>query len=78
VSIPSQDPNDSTQSDDRILISSGLDGLVMIWGVSVLPQSSSEPSPALHKDDDAPVKELTLAKPPLRPIKAGADEDPVI
>ncbi|KAI2945492.1 hypothetical protein CBS147321_705 [Aspergillus niger] len=61
-------PNDSTQSDDRILISSGLDGLVMIWGVSVLPQSSSEPSPALHKDDDAPVKELTLAKPPLRKV----------
>ncbi|GKZ33354.1 hypothetical protein AbraIFM66950_003204 [Aspergillus brasiliensis] len=60
--------NDSAQSDERVLVSSGLDGLVMIWGVSVLPQSSSELSPALRKDDDAPVKELTLARPPLRKV----------
>ncbi|PWY89400.1 WD40 repeat-like protein [Aspergillus sclerotioniger CBS 115572] len=52
----------------RVLISSGLDGLVMIWGVSMLPQSSQDVAQAVIKDDDAPVKELTVAKPPLRKI----------
>ncbi|RAK97226.1 WD40 repeat domain-containing protein [Aspergillus ibericus CBS 121593] len=57
-----------TRPNGRILISSGLDGLVMIWGVSMLPQSSQDMAQAVTKDDDAPMKELTVAKPPLRKI----------
>ncbi|PYI08550.1 WD repeat protein [Aspergillus sclerotiicarbonarius CBS 121057] len=58
-----------TGPNGRILISSGLDGLVMIWGVSMLPQSSQDVAQAVSKDDDgAPMKELTVAKPPLRKI----------
>ncbi|OOF99580.1 hypothetical protein ASPCADRAFT_138190 [Aspergillus carbonarius ITEM 5010] len=57
-----------TRPNGRVLISSGLDGLVMIWGVSMLPQSSQDVAQAVTKDDDALVKELTVAKPPLRKI----------
>ncbi|PYH90786.1 WD40 repeat-like protein [Aspergillus ellipticus CBS 707.79] len=51
---------------ERILISSGLDGLVMIWGISTLSQSSQEFTQ--KGDDDGPVKEMTVARPPLRKI----------
>ncbi|PWY71664.1 WD40 repeat-like protein [Aspergillus heteromorphus CBS 117.55] len=54
---------------ERVLISSGLDGLVMIWGLSVSSQSSHDFTQTIGKaDDDVPVKEMTVAKPPLRRI----------
>lgn len=51
------------------LISTGLDGVVMIWELSISQQQPQEPSQAPSRAEDAtPAKELTAAKPPLRRI----------
>lgn len=52
----------------RSLISAGLDGLLMIWNLSVqahLPQDSLQNG---RDDEGGPTKELTVAKPPLRKV----------
>lgn len=53
----------------RTLISTGLDGLVMIWDLSVQQYQPQEPSqPVIREDEDTPLKELTASKPPIRRI----------
>ncbi|KAK2758340.1 hypothetical protein FQN54_004188 [Arachnomyces sp. PD_36] len=59
--------SNSTSGVQRTLISTGLDGVVMIWGLSISPQPQQEPTPA-RAEDATPAKELTAAKPPLRRI----------
>ncbi|KAJ5925071.1 hypothetical protein N7454_007710 [Penicillium verhagenii] len=50
----------------RNLISAGMDGILMIWNLCVQPQ----PSPDLSNgnEDDGPMKEMAVAKPPLRKV----------
>lgn len=51
------------------LISTGLDGVVMIWDLSISQQQLQEPSQSPSRAEDAtPAKELTAVKPPLRRI----------
>jgi hypothetical protein len=54
----------------KTLISSGLDGVITIWNLSVEPvQSPQEKTQTTAQvDDDTPTKELTATKPPLRRI----------
>ncbi|OJJ47131.1 hypothetical protein ASPZODRAFT_141887 [Penicilliopsis zonata CBS 506.65] len=53
----------------RILISAGMDGVVMIWNLSVQPHSVQDPTATSGQpDEDTPGKELTATKPPLRRI----------
>lgn len=47
----------------RTIISSGIDGIVMIWKVSVQPLQNHERS-----DEDTPSKELSVSHPPLRKL----------
>ena len=49
----------------RSLVSAGMDGILMIWDLSV--QASSDYLQN-GQDDDGPTKELTAAKPPLRKV----------
>lgn len=51
----------------RNLISAGLDGLLMIWSLSVQPQLPQEPLQN-GRDEEGPIKELTAARPPLRKV----------
>ncbi|KAJ5599127.1 hypothetical protein N7450_000194 [Penicillium hetheringtonii] len=50
----------------RNLISAGIDGIVMIWDLSVQPQLP--PESGQGRDEDGPSKEATAAKPPLRKV----------
>lgn len=53
----------------RTIISSGMDGIVMIWNLSVQPQQLQDLSQANSRDDEGtPSKELTASMPPLRRI----------
>ncbi|OXV06495.1 hypothetical protein Egran_05738 [Elaphomyces granulatus] len=61
--------SDSKTVIKRTLISTGLDGIVMIWDLSVQQQQLQELSqPNIREEDATPVKELTAVKPPLRRI----------
>lgn len=60
---------DSTSEVTRTLVSTGLDGVVMIWSLSVQQQQVQELSQGnLRDEEETPVKELTATKPPLRRI----------
>lgn len=53
----------------RTLISCGLDGVIMVWNLSIQKQQFQENTlPVFHKEDETPSKELTAARPPLRRI----------
>lgn len=56
------DPNDRSIT-KRNLVSAGIDGILMIWNLSVQPQPPPE-----GRDEDGPTKEATAAKPPLRKV----------
>ncbi|KAL4785182.1 WD40-repeat-containing domain protein [Aspergillus varians] len=66
----------SSDSPERILISSGIDGVVMIWNISVQlqqPQEYKPPAQANSTDEeDIALKELTLLK-PLRKVLSRSD-----
>ncbi|PLB47812.1 hypothetical protein P170DRAFT_447702 [Aspergillus steynii IBT 23096] len=47
----------------RTIISSGIDGIVMIWDVSVQPLQSQD-----RTDEDVPSKEPSVSNPPLRKL----------
>lgn len=68
VLLESNEPN-STGAIKRTLISTGLDGVIMVWNLSTQQQYLQE-SPHLlpHPEEETPTKELTAAKPPLRRI----------
>jgi len=61
---------DSDESDKSVpkrnLISTGMDGLLMIWNLSAQQQISQDLQNG--QDDDVPTKEMTAAKPPLRKV----------
>ncbi|KAE8350641.1 hypothetical protein BDV28DRAFT_35360 [Aspergillus coremiiformis] len=58
----------SSQSVVRTLISSGIDGVVMIWNISVQPLQPQEMTRTISKDEDEGAKETTLSKPLIRKI----------
>ncbi|KAJ5150132.1 hypothetical protein N7448_001710 [Penicillium atrosanguineum] len=61
---------DSDESDKSVpkrnLVSAGMDGILMIWNLSVQQQISQDLQNG--RDDEGPVKEMTAAKPPLRKV----------
>lgn len=60
---------DSKTEVKRTLISTGLDGVVMIWDLSVQqPQPQELAQTNVREEDETPMKELTVSKPPLRRI----------
>ncbi|KAG2413317.1 hypothetical protein HFD88_002506 [Aspergillus terreus] len=52
----------------RTLVSSGIDGVVMIWDILVQPQQSPESMPIITREEEASAKESPLSHPPLRKI----------
>uniref|UniRef100_A0A093V2X6 Mitogen-activated protein kinase-binding protein 1 n=2 Tax=Talaromyces marneffei PM1 TaxID=1077442 RepID=A0A093V2X6_TALMA len=53
----------------RILVSTGLDGVVMIWDLSIQQQQAQELSQGnIRDEEETPSKELVATKPPLRRI----------
>lgn len=61
---PQDTPDDPVK---RTLISVGIDGIVMIWSLTVQPHQSSDPIQNSSRDeDDTPAK--TASKPPIRRI----------
>lgn len=52
----------------RTLVSVGMDGIVMIWNLSVQPQQQDFAQANSREDEGTPTKELALSKPPLRRI----------
>lgn len=58
--------NDDKSMVKRSLISAGLDGLLMIWSLSIQPQLPQDSQQ--NRDDEGPTKELTAARPPLRKV----------
>ncbi|KAJ5994505.1 hypothetical protein N7451_010229 [Penicillium sp. IBT 35674x] len=62
-----EDADESDKSSpQRNLISAGMDGILMIWNLSVQPQPS--PDQSNGNEDDGPMKEMAAAKPPLRKV----------
>ncbi|KAL2820383.1 quinon protein alcohol dehydrogenase-like superfamily [Aspergillus granulosus] len=66
-------PNSPGDPPERILISSGIDGVVMIWKISVQlqqPPDFTQPTQSIssEQDEENPLKELTVSKPPLRKV----------
>ncbi|PCH06977.1 Hypothetical protein PENO1_014570 [Penicillium occitanis (nom. inval.)] len=60
---------DNTHEVGRILVSTGLDGVVMIWDLSIQQQQAQELSQGnIRDEEETPSKELVAAKPPLRRI----------
>ncbi|KAL5051450.1 hypothetical protein BDW71DRAFT_214295 [Aspergillus fruticulosus] len=59
---------------ERILVSSGIDGVVMIWNISVQLQQPQEATQTGSNDEeDISSKEPTLSKPPLRKVLSRQD-----
>lgn len=59
----------NTHELSRILVSTGLDGVVMIWDLSIQQQQAQELSQGnIRDEEETPSKELIAAKPPLRRI----------
>jgi hypothetical protein len=59
----------NTHEVGRILVSTGLDGVVMIWDLSIQLQQAQELSQGnIRDEEETPSKELVAAKPPLRRI----------
>ncbi|KAB8067622.1 WD40-repeat-containing domain protein [Aspergillus leporis] len=68
VCLLERSPSSSSRSIVRILISSGIDGVVMIWYISVQPLQSQEITRTTSREDDETPKEIALSKPPIRKI----------
>ncbi|KAF9893722.1 hypothetical protein FE257_009891 [Aspergillus nanangensis] len=52
----------------RTLVSSGIDGIVMIWNVSVQPQQPPEFIQSVYKEDEVSSKDSPLSQLPIRKI----------
>ncbi|OAX84285.1 hypothetical protein ACJ72_01350 [Emergomyces africanus] len=62
---------DAKEKGKKTLISTGLDGIIMIWELSIQqqqPVQEIQPSAPVRAEDATPTKELTAVKPPLRRI----------
>lgn len=61
-------PDIPEEPPQRALVSAGMDGIVMIWNLSVQPQNLQDLAQANAREEETPTKELTASKPPLRRI----------
>ncbi|ODH51830.1 hypothetical protein GX48_02074 [Paracoccidioides brasiliensis] len=62
---------DAKEKGKKTLISTGLDGIIMIWDLSIQqqqPVQEIQPVAPVRAEDAPPAKELTAVKPPLRRI----------
>ncbi|KAG5302614.1 WD domain-containing protein [Histoplasma capsulatum G186AR] len=62
---------DTKERVKKTLISTGLDGIIMIWELSILqqqPVQEIQQAAPVRAEDTTPAKELTAVKPPLRRI----------
>ncbi|KAJ5784074.1 uncharacterized protein N7518_009751 [Penicillium psychrosexuale] len=64
--LEERDKSDGSQT-KRTVVSAGMDGIVMIWNLSVQQQVSPDLANT-REDDECPVKEMTAARPPLRKV----------
>ncbi|KAL3421881.1 WD repeat-containing protein 62 [Phlyctema vagabunda] len=62
---------ENPDSDQKILISTGLDGTIMLWDLSPKTPGLQEPVEPLNGDE--PPKEATSARPPLRRVLSKAE-----
>lgn len=62
--------NSEGETTNKSLVSTGLDGIIMIWDLSIQQQQAlQENLPSnVRGEDETPNKELTVSKPPLRRI----------
>ncbi|CAG8062149.1 unnamed protein product [Penicillium olsonii] len=65
--IEGRDGSEGSQI-QRTLISTGMDGILMIWNLSVQQQISPDLLQNTRDDDEGPTKEMTVARPPLRKV----------
>ncbi|CAI7637971.1 unnamed protein product [Penicillium discolor] len=65
--LEERDKSDGSQT-KRTVVSAGMDGILMIWNLSVQQQVSPDLIGNTREDDENPVKELTAARPPLRKV----------
>jgi WD40 repeat protein len=65
--LEDRDKSDGSQT-KRTVVSTGMDGILMIWNLSVQQQVSPDLIGNAREDDENPVKEMTAAKPPLRKV----------
>ncbi|PYH44220.1 WD40 repeat domain-containing protein [Aspergillus saccharolyticus JOP 1030-1] len=74
VCLLSRSSNSTSQMKEFSLVSSGNDGLVMLWDLSLLTQGSRD---SVHlgnsEEDDSPAKTSTVARPPLRKVLSRSD-----
>lgn len=63
--LEERDTSDGSQT-KRTVVSAGMDGILMIWNLSVQQQVS--PDLIGREDDETPAKEMTAARPPLRKV----------
>ncbi|RAQ46510.1 WD repeat protein [Aspergillus flavus] len=68
VQLLERNPDPSSRTVVRTLISSGIDGVVMMWNISVQPLQAQEITRTTSKEDDEGAKEMTLTRPPIRKI----------
>ncbi|KAL2850569.1 WD40-repeat-containing domain protein [Aspergillus pseudoustus] len=72
VRILEKQSNSPGDSPERILVSSGIDGVVMIWKIAVQLQQPQEFTQTTQSNsnerEENPQKELTVSKPPLRRV----------
>ncbi|KAF7594072.1 hypothetical protein BBP40_010209 [Aspergillus hancockii] len=68
VCLLERSTDQSSRSVGRTLISSGIDGVVMMWNVSVQPLQSHEITRTTSREEDETPKEIALSKPPIRKI----------
>ncbi|CAI7602647.1 unnamed protein product [Penicillium glandicola] len=65
--LEERDKSDGSQT-KRTVVSAGMDGILMIWNLSVQQQVSADLLGNTREDDENPVKEMIAAKPPLRKV----------
>ncbi|KAJ5780156.1 hypothetical protein N7457_005316 [Penicillium paradoxum] len=63
--LEKRDTSDGSQI-KRTVVTAGMDGILMIWNLSVQQHVSSDPTG--RDDDETPAKEMTAARPPLRKV----------
>ncbi|KAE8374174.1 quinon protein alcohol dehydrogenase-like superfamily [Aspergillus bertholletiae] len=68
VQLLERRPDPSNQTVTRTLISSGIDGIVMMWNISVQPLQTQEIARTTSKEEEDGSKEMALSKPPIRKI----------
>ncbi|KAB8217417.1 quinon protein alcohol dehydrogenase-like superfamily [Aspergillus novoparasiticus] len=68
VQLLEKNPDPTSRTVVRTLISSGIDGVVMMWNISVQPLQAQESTRTTSKEDDEGAKEMTLTRPPIRKI----------